>query len=81
MAMKSLNIKIDENLYESIRTIGFMRKKPIAVIVREFLQETILSQSKETKEKMELILEADDEKRVLEILSKNEWVSQSDFDK
>jgi hypothetical protein len=35
MAMKSLNIKIDEQLYESIRVLGLIRKEPIAVIVRQ----------------------------------------------
>ena len=79
MAMKSLNIKIDESLYERIRTIGFIQKKPLAVAVREFLQESISSQSKEVKEKIELILSAEDEKRILSILAKDEWISEEDF--
>ncbi|MEK7432223.1 MAG: hypothetical protein AABZ74_03735 [Cyanobacteriota bacterium] len=81
MAMKSLNIKIDESLYESIRTIGFIKKKPMAVIVREFLQNNVESQSPKLKEEMELILESDDEKKVLEILSKREFITQEEFDK
>lgn len=81
MAMKSLNIKIDEDLYETIRTIGFIKKKSMAVVVREFLRDTLASQPKELKDKVELVLEAEDEKRVLEILAQNEWVSQEDFDK
>lgn len=77
--MKSLNIKIDESLYEKIRTIGFIQKKPLAVVVRESLQNSIGSQSKDIKEKMELILEAEDEDRILSILAKNEWVSEDEF--
>ncbi len=77
--MKSLNIKIDEQLYEAIRALGFMRKEPIAVVVRQFLQQQVDSQPKVVKEKMALVLDVKDEKKVQKILAKDEWVSEEDF--
>lgn len=79
MIKKALNIQIDEKLYEDIRTISFIMKKPIAVIVRNFLNEGIKSQKKPIKEKLSLVLSSLDEKNILDIITRDEWISEADF--
>lgn len=79
MSKKALNIQIDETLYDEIRAVSFIRKEPIAVVVRNFLRNSINEQKQSTKEKMELILDTNDEKKILEILAKDEWISEEDF--
>ena len=78
MAKKALNIQIEEKLYEEIRAISFIRKSPMAVVVREFLREKVEDQ-KNNNEKVPLILEADDEKKILDIIQKDEWLSEDEF--
>ncbi len=79
--MKTLNIQIDENLYETIKTIGFIKKKPMSVVVRESLEHTVTLQPKALKEKMILIMDKQDETHINKILAEDDWVSQADFDK
>ncbi len=76
--MHRLNLTIDEALYEQARAVSFIEKKSISQIVRESLSEYIAKNSK-TKQQADLILEADDEKEILNILRSDEFTSNEDF--
>ena len=76
--MQRLNLTIDENLYEQARAFSFLQKKSISQIIRESLEEYINSDMA-TKQKADLLLEADDKEEILKILKKDEFVSHQDF--
>jgi hypothetical protein len=76
--MHRLNLTIDEALYEKARAVSFIEKKSISQMVRESLNEYI-SKNTKTKQQVNLILEADDEKEILSILENEEFTSNSDF--
>ena len=76
--MHRLNLTIDEALYEQARAFSFIEKKSISQMIRESLNE-YLSKNSKTKQQVELILEADDEKEILEILADEEFTSNDDF--
>jgi post-segregation antitoxin (ccd killing protein) len=76
--MHRLNLTIDEALYEQARAFSFIEKKSISQMVRESLNEYI-SKNTKTKQQVNLILEADDEKEILSILENEEFTSNSDF--
>ena len=76
--MHRLNLTINEELYEQARVVSFIEKKSISQMVRESLSEYIAKNSK-TKEQADLILEADDEKEILSILTNEEFTSNNDF--
>jgi len=73
-----LNLTIDEALYEQARAFSFIEKKSISALVRESLSE-YLSKKTKTKQQANLILEANDEKEVLEILKNDDFISNDDF--
>lgn len=76
--MHRLNLTIDEALYEQARAVSFIEKKSISQMIRESLNE-YLSKNNKTKQQANLILEADDEKEILSILSNEEFTSNNDF--
>jgi len=76
--MHRLNLTIDENLYEQARAVSFIEKKSISQIVRESLREYLLKNSNINKQ-AELLLDANDEKEVLEILANDKFISNKDF--
>ncbi len=76
--MHRLNLTIDENLYEKARVFGFLEKKSISQIVRESLSEYIMKHSY-TNKQVELILEADDEKEILDILANDTFSTNESF--
>jgi len=76
--MHRLNLTIDETLYEQARAVSFIEKKSISQMIRESLSEYIAKNAK-TKQQAELILEADDEKEILSILTNDEFTSNEDF--
>jgi metal-responsive CopG/Arc/MetJ family transcriptional regulator len=76
--MHRLNLTIDEKLYEQARAMSFIEKKSISQIIRESLNEYISKNSK-TQKQVNLILEADDEKELLSILSNDEFSSNEEF--
>lgn len=78
--MHRVNLTIDESLYEQARTHSFVSKKSISQIMRESLSEYLNNDSK-TKQQAELVLAADDEQEILEILSKDEFIADVDFKK
>lgn len=73
-----LNLTIDEELYEQVRAVSFIEKKSISQMIRESLSEYISKNSK-TKEQANLILEADDEKEILDILANDKFTSNEEF--
>ena len=76
--MHRLNLTIDEGLYEQVRAVSFLEKKSISQMIRESLSE-YLAKNAQTKQKAELLLEADDEKEVLNILKNDNFSSDEDF--
>jgi len=77
--MHRLNLTIDESLYEKTRAIGFVENKSISQLVRESLQAYLAN--RESAKKATLLLEAEDEKEVLQILQTNEFTGADDFQK
>ena len=76
--MHRLNLTIDEALYEQARAVSFIEKKSISQMIREGLSEYLLKNSK-TKQQAELLLEAKDEKEILEIMANEKFTSNDDF--
>ena len=76
--MHRLNLTIDEALYEQARAVSFINKKSISQMIRESLKEYLAKNSKINKQ-ASLILEADDEKEILEILANDEFISNGNF--
>jgi len=72
------NLTIDEALYEQARAVSFIEKKSISQIVRESLKE-YLAKNKKLNDKANLILEADDEKELLDILKNDQFISDEEF--
>ncbi len=73
--MKRLNITIDEELYRKVKAMSFFRNESISEIIRKSLQAWI---DKKMSKKEELILSAEDEKEILEILSSEEFISSEE---
>lgn len=73
--MKRLNITIDEELYRKVKALSFFRNESISEIIRKSLQAWI---DKKISKKEELILSAEDEKEILEILSSDEFISSEE---
>jgi len=76
--MHRLNLTIDESLYEQARAVSFIEKKSISQIVRESLKE-YLAKNRKLNDKANLILEADDEKELLDILKNDQFISDEEF--
>jgi len=78
--MHRLNLTIDEALYEQVKEVSFIEKKSISQIIMESLKE-YLSKNSKTNKKVSLILEAEEEKEILDILSNDEFISNDEFKK
>lgn len=76
--MHRLNLTIDESLYEQARVLSFIEKKSISQMVRESLNEYLAKNTKTTQQ-ANLILEADDEKEILSILTNEKFTAERDF--
>ena len=76
--MKRLNITIDEELYRKVKALSFFRNESISEIIRKSLQAWI---DKKLSKKEELILSAEDEKEILEILSSDEFIPSEEVRK
>ena len=76
--MHRLNLTVDEALYDKARAFSFMTKKPISQLVRESLTEYL---SKNGGKNIDLLLDAKDEKKILDILKEDNFTSQNDFKK
>jgi len=76
--MHRLNLTIDEGLYEKARAFSFIEKKSISQIIRESLNEYMMKHTSIEK-KADLILEADDEEEILNILKNDTFSSTESF--
>jgi len=76
--MHRLNLTIDEALYEQARAVSFIEKKSISQMIRESLREYLAKNSQINKQ-ASLILKADDEKEILDILANDDFTSNNDF--
>jgi len=77
--MYSLNLNIDEALYNQAREISLIEKKSISQIIRESLSHYI--NSNKSLKNSSPILENDDEKEILSILENDNFTSSDDFKK
>ena len=69
--MKRVNVILDADLYDKARVVAFVKKKSLSEIVRNALSEWLtLHIDSET----ELVLSAKDEKRLLRILTTDEFI-------
>lgn len=75
---RRLNITIDEELYKKVKALSFFRDESISEIIRTSLRAWI---DKRIGKKENLILSAKDEKEILEILAKDEFVSSKEAKK
>ena len=80
MTMVRVNIQIDEKEYEVIKTLAFTQKKLYSQVIREGLKPLIES-NKHIHEKLELVLEEEDEKHIMEIIEKDTHSDWNDFKK
>jgi len=76
--MKRLNITIDEDLYKKLRALSYIRNESISNIIRLSLRDWIKNIM---GKKEEIILRAQDEEDILEILEKDEFISIDDVKK
>jgi len=76
--MHRLNLTIDEALYEQARAFSFLENKSISQMIRESLSE-YLEKSQSKKTRASLLLEAEDEKEVLEILKNEQFSTKDEF--
>jgi predicted CopG family antitoxin len=76
--MKRLNITIDEDLYKKLRALSYIRNESISNIIRLSLRDWIKNIM---GKKEEIILSAQDEEEILEILEKDEFISIDDVKK
>jgi HPt (histidine-containing phosphotransfer) domain-containing protein len=76
--MHRLNLTIDETLYNQARAVSFIQKKSISQMIRESLKQ-YLENNSQVKQQADLILEANDEKEILNILASEEFTSNDDF--
>lgn len=76
--MHRLNLTIDESLYEQVRLHSFVSKKSISQITRDGLS-LYLAEKTNDSVKAQLVLEAKDEKEILEILAEDEYMTENEF--
>lgn len=80
MTMVRVNIQLDEKEYGVIKTLAFTQKKSYAQVIREGLKPLIES-NKHIHEKLELVLEEEDEKHIMKIIEKDTYSDWNDFKK
>ena len=76
--MHRLNLTIDEGLYNQARAVSFIQNKSISQMIRESLRQ-YLENNFQVTQQANLILEANDEKEILNILASEEFTSNDDF--
>ncbi|MBT3215821.1 MAG: hypothetical protein HN927_06405 [Candidatus Marinimicrobia bacterium] len=70
--MKRLNLTVDEKLYEDTRKASFITRRPISEILREAMKEWFINHT--LGDKGELMMSADDEQEIIDIIEKDEFV-------
>jgi metal-responsive CopG/Arc/MetJ family transcriptional regulator len=69
--MKRVNVILEEDLYEKARIFAFVKKKSLSEIVRNALRDWL---SVNVDAEMEVVLSEKDERRLLRILSRDDFV-------
>ena len=69
--MKRVNVILESDLYDKARVVAFVKKKSLSEIVRNALRDWL---SKNIDEETELVLSEKDERRLLRILTTNEFI-------
>lgn len=69
--MKRVNVILEAELYDKARVVGFIRKKSLSEIVRDALRDWL---TVNVDERAELVLSEKDERDLLKILSKDEFI-------
>ena len=69
--MKRVNLILEADLYDKARVVAFIKKKSLSEIVRNALRDWLRMH---VDEKAELILSEKDERRLLRILTEDEFV-------
>ena len=77
--MHRISLTIDKDLYEQARAFGFLEKKSVSQILRESLE--IYFKTSQSKEKVNLLLDAKDKDEILNIMNNDTFVEQDDFAK
>lgn len=69
--MKRVNIIIDSDLYDKARAMAFLRRASISEIIRKALREWM---EKNLDKKAEILLSEKEEKKLLKILERDEFI-------
>ena len=69
--MKRVNVILEEDLYNKARTVAFVKKKSLSEIVRKALNDWL---SVNVDAEMEIVLSEKDERRLIRILSRDDFV-------
>jgi len=69
--MKRGNVILEEDLYDKARTVAFVKKKSLSEIVRNALKDWL---AMNIDAEMEIVLSEKDERRLLRILSRDDFV-------
>ena len=69
--MQRLNISLDENTYNTLRAVSYKQKRSMSEIVRESIEKSLAP----VREQAQLILSAEDEAEILEIIKNDEYSS------
>ena len=80
MSMKRVNIQFEQDTYQTIKSLGFIEDKSFAEVVREGMK-MYLESKKNLREKVELVLEANDEEKLLSIIKEDNYSDWDDFKK
>lgn len=73
--MKRVNVIIESDVYEKARAVAFLRKESISEIFRKALREWM---SGHVDKRAELLLSETDERKLLEILESDEFVTANE---
>jgi len=69
--MKRVNVILESDLYDKARVVAFVKKKSLSEIVRNALRDWL---SKNIDAEAELVLSEKDERRLLRILTTDEFI-------
>ena len=78
MSMVRINIQLDEKEYNVIKAVAFTQNKSYAQVIREGLK-PLIEANKTTQEKLQLVLEPDDEKKLKKIIKQNNYSDWNEF--
>ena len=69
MALRRINITFDEDLYQKVKALCFIKKKPVS----EYIRESVISfMTEEMERKAEEVLSAEEESELLKLMKAEE---------